>query len=88
MSMLKHAALLTQSSNTRPDSRMLVRATEPTPRSASFVPPLSLTIEERRLLQAQGATPASYFFFCAPSTSRSGTPSQWSFRWTFQGKAL
>ena len=69
MSMLKHAALLTQSSNTRPDSRMLVRATEPTPRSASFTPPrlsLAMVVSER-LLQGLRATSAIYFPLCAPS---------------------
>ena len=46
--MSKHAALLTQSSNTRPDSRIfvLVRAPGPTPRSSSCTPPrLSVAME-------------------------------------------
>ena len=47
MSMLKHAALLTLSSSTRPDSHIfvLVRAPEPILRSASFAPPRLLSME-------------------------------------------
>ena len=91
MSMLKHAALLTLSSSTRPDSHIfvLVRAPEPTPRSASFAP-LSIVREVVRLLQASGG-------LLADMAGREGhvkVTSLWHvetsgfFRCTFQGKAI